>query len=163
MKNLFYLLAVLMLFSSCSHRIVRTEYKANKSSDEPCYSIIKKNMTISDTLAKLVGEIKLGESGFSVSCSEEHAIRILRNEDCYLGANLIVITDEHRPDAWSSCYRCSAKFYKYNSIEIVNNQKSDDIYKKEYVQERVKSDRGKTAGLILGTIVGLALFFVILM
>jgi len=72
---------VIILFSSCSHRIVRDGYSITNSNNLDCPVAIKKQMEIPGTLKK-VGEIKLGESGFSVSCSESAAMQILRKEAC---------------------------------------------------------------------------------
>ena len=60
----------------------------------------------------------LGETGFSVECSEGHALKILENEACAINADLVVINEETRPDVWSSCYRCTATFYKLNMTRI---------------------------------------------
>ena len=110
MKPIIYTLLIGLFFTSCSHRIVRTGYQVNKSDYENCDVIIKRNTEISDTVAIKIGEIKLGETGFSVACSEEHAVKILKNEACAIDADLIIITEENRPDLWSSCYRGLADF-----------------------------------------------------
>jgi hypothetical protein len=78
-----------------------------------CDIPIKKFETISDSVATKIGKIKLSDSGFSLHCSEEDAIEILKKEGCALNADFINILKESRPDSISNCYRCSAEFYKY--------------------------------------------------
>jgi hypothetical protein len=125
--------------------------------------IIKKNISIADTLATKIGEVKLGDSGFSVACSEEHAINILRGEACAINADLIIITEENRPDLWSSCYRCRAEFYRFNKSDNNKDIKSDEIYDPRNIQDRVSRDRLKNTAIAIGStaigfIIGLLLF-----
>lgn len=94
MKRILFLLLAILLFSNCSHRIVRTGYQNKKSDYSSCDVVIKKDTFVADTLATKIGEIKLGDSGLSVVCSEGHAINILKNEACAINADLIVITKE---------------------------------------------------------------------
>jgi hypothetical protein len=160
MKRIIYLLIAGLLFSNCSHRIVRTGYQIKKSDYITCDVVIKKNPFVADTSAIKIGEIKLGESGFSVACSEADAIQILRNEACALHADIVNIIEENRPDLWSSCYRCRAEFYKYNISQI--NPKSNELYKPENVRKRVSQDRKQNTVVAflavgIGVIIGLLL------
>jgi hypothetical protein len=111
----------------------------------------------------MIGEVKLGDSGFSVACSEEHAINILRGEACAINADLIIITEENRPDLWSSCYRCRAEFYRFNKSDNNKDIKSDEIYDPRNIQDRVSRDRLKNTAIAIGStaigfIIGLLLF-----
>lgn len=147
MKYIFYLVVFSTLFTNCTHRIVRTGYQLKKDNYKICDVPIKKQLSISDTLASIIGEIKLGESGFSVACNEERAIDILMTEACALNADLILITEETRPDLWSSCYRCRATFYKYHNAEI--SIKDDENFNIENVQKRVLKDREFNSTVLL--------------
>jgi hypothetical protein len=149
-KTIFYFILVLLI-SSCSHKIVRTGYQINKSDYRNCDIAIMKNMSITGSMQK-VGEIKLGETGFSVSCSESDAIDILKNEGCALKADVINITLEKRPDLISSCYRCRAEFYKY--LDPAISVQSDEAYKPDNISQRTSTDRKRTAGWVIGAIVG---------
>lgn len=155
MRKLIFYLVIAVLISSCSHRIVRTGYQVNKSDYRNCNIAIKRNLIISDSLVKL-GEIKLGESGFSVSCNEADALEILKNEGCALKADIINITSEKRPDMLSSCYRCNAEFYKIPNASA--KVESDEIYKPKNISDRAASDRNRNTGFILG---GLVVGFII--
>lgn len=149
-KPIFYLILVLLI-SSCSHRIVRTGYQVNKADYKNCDIAIRRNLNSTDSLQK-VGEIQLGETGFSVSCSEADAVEILKNEGCALNADIINITNEKRSDLLSSCYRCNAEFYKYlNSSAIVQ---SDEMFRPDNVNDRTTEDRKKNTGMIIGVLIG---------
>ena len=152
-------LILFLIITGCSHRIIRTGYQMDKSDYRECEIVIQKFTPVTDSMLK-VGEIKLGETGFSVACSEGHAIEILKNEGCALNANLIIITEETRPDLMSSCYRCKAEFYQVNGRTDIQ---MDSQYQPENVQARVSHDRGKNGAILIGSIavgilVGLLLF-----
>ncbi|MBU2951229.1 hypothetical protein KO493_11020 [Tamlana agarivorans] len=153
MKQITYFIFIGIFFTSCSHRIVRTDYNVNKSDYKNCDVIIKRNTNIKDTLITKIGEIKLGESGFSTACSEEHAIKILKKEACAISANLIIITEENRPDLWSSCYRCRADFYKYNDTIKRESSANDKIYQPEKVKQRVSKDRKNNTVVFIGSVI----------
>ena len=105
-----------------------------------------------------VGEVKLGESGFSTSCSEERALEILKKEACSLNADIINIIEERRPDVMSSCYRCRAEFYRYTDPELVIQ--SDESYHPAYVTQRVAKDKkNNTAMVVSGVVIGVLLGF----
>ena len=98
----------------CSHTI-RREYSISNLSGIPkenCHVEFYMEMPADNTTFEIVGRIKLGDSGFSMTCSEADALAILRKEACTLGADIVNITEESRPDFWSSCYRADAVFYR---------------------------------------------------
>ena len=113
MSQILSFLIVIILFSSCSYDIVRKGYKPIDETAINCEIIIKKDTIISDTIAKKIGTVKLHDGGFTVKCSEDLAVKMLKKEACSINADIIVITEERRPDILSSCYRCNADFYKY--------------------------------------------------
>src|SRR6056297_556443 len=152
MKKIIYFLIAGLFFSSCTHSIIRTGYEIKKSDYKECDVVIKKDTSFSDTLVKKVGEIKLGETGFAVACSEAHAINILKGEACALDADLIIVTNENRPDLWSSCYRCSAEIYQYKSRNITEQIENDDIYNSENLNKRVNQDRGRNTAIAIVSI-----------
>lgn len=152
MKSIAYFLLLGLVFTSCSPRIVRTGYQEQAVATEPCDVIIKKNYSVSDAVATRVGEIRLGDTGFCVSCSEAHALEILKREACSLNADLIVITEEKRPDFYSSCYRGQAEFYKFISGEGAEMPAMDEAYSPENVKERGLRDRRRRGIIMAGSI-----------
>jgi hypothetical protein len=115
MKKPTYFLVVCLLFVGCKHQISRIRYSVNTQSPTyvDCNITIKKFETIPDSVATKIGKVKLSDSGFSMHCSEEDAMVILKKEGCALNADFVNIIKESRPDSVSNCYRCSAEFYKY--------------------------------------------------
>jgi len=156
MKKIIYCLLISMLFWNCAHQITRTGYNVKKSDYKYCDVVIQKFTTVSDTKAKKIGEIELGESGFSASCGELEALNILKGEACAIKANLIIITDEKRPDFWSSCYRCKAEFYKYDSSNSYYEMENDQDYNQQELQQRVSDDRKRnTTTAIISIVAGI--------
>jgi hypothetical protein len=158
MKRIIQLVFLCFFFCSCSHRIVRTGYVSKQIGANECLISIVKNQTFTDSIAIKLGEIKLGETGFSTQCNEEDALVILRKEACSLEADIINITDETRSDVWSSCYRCKAVFYKKSSPMI--DIKSDITFQEPYLDQRVNSDKKRnriifTSSLISGFFIGI--------
>lgn len=150
-----------LILSSCSYKINRTGYQASKSNlTSDCDIVIKKYAAIDDSMQKL-GEIRLKDSGFTVSCSEADAIKLLKKEGCALNANLINITDEYRMDIKSTCYRCTAHFYR---VKTDSTLVSDARFAEDKIETRSKNDKKRTnaiiwssilAGLVAGIVVGL--------
>ena len=109
-----------------------------------------------------LGSIKLGESGFSTACSEEHAIEILKNEACGIQADFIHITFENRPDLWSSCYRCEADFYQFK--DSLRSISEDPTNTKTQVSTRVKKDRAQNTAVLIGALaIGFVIGFMIIL
>ncbi|MEY4876211.1 MAG: hypothetical protein RL708_1360 [Bacteroidota bacterium] len=118
--------------------------------------------------------IKLGDSGFSTICKEQDAINILKRDACGLNANLINITAEIPPSfTGSSCYRCSAVFYKSKTKDNISLD-STQIKKASLIQNENMNSRkiasksatasfagyliGYTAGAIIGYYLAHVLF-----
>lgn len=154
---LFLCLLTLSSISSCKHRIVRTGYNETRATPIDCQvSIIREQLA--DSLVKEIGQIKLGESGFSTACSESHALAILKKEACAISADFVVITEENRPDLWSSCYRCEAKFYRFKHEEYKSLLKNE--INPTAVKERVEADKQNNGAVILGVIGGVVGFVI---
>ena len=153
----FGVLLTLLSISSCTHRIVRSGYEQTKTTAVDCHVPIVREQ-LADTLAEEIGQIKLGESGFSTACSESHALTILKKEACAIGADFVVITEENRPDLWSSCYRCEAKFYRFSQKQyelLLTNELSQTT-----VKESVEEDKDKNGAVVLGIIGGVVGFVI---
>ncbi len=157
MKQLIFLIAIVLTFSSCSHRVIRSGYDTTNKNTQSEQIVIKKQIIVPDSVAAKVGNIRIGDSGFSTSCNEADALQILAKEAQLANANLIIITKEQRPDAISSCYRCTADFYKYKSPFYHSLYSTDEKYQEIYVDSRVIVDKKNQAGMIIGVIAGVAL------
>lgn len=153
-RKQFYILFVIILFSACTHRIVRTGYDVNKSDYKDCNTTIKRAGESTNIIGVKVGEIKLGQSVFAVANSEEHAINILKNESCALNADLVIITEEKRPDFSNFWYCCKAEFYGHDYLDAMIL--SDQTSKKKKVQgeksndfKKIELGSGNALGIIL--------------
>ncbi len=159
---------VVVFLSSCSHKVVRIGYLKTTSEQLGCEVSVSKGSVIPAS-AKVLGSIKLGDTGFSVSCSEQKAIQILKKEACSLGANVVLIKTELLPGFLSSCYRCEADFLLVKSADSavdqpkIENDESVKFPPKEFSQkdkqkQMLGSIIGGTLGFVLGyTLVTLAL------
>lgn len=115
MYKIFFSCALLLvLLASCSHKVVRTNYKAPDTGSTDCPVIIKKQLKETSGLEN-IGEVKLSDSGVSLWCSEKKAMEILKRDACNIKADIVYIAEEAPPDFFSTCYRCRAVFYKYKS------------------------------------------------
>jgi len=148
-------LAALML-SQCTHRIVRYGYTAKEAEVSDCDIALVKYRSFPPEYAVKLGEVKLGEGGMAVRCSQYEAVAILRSEGCSLGADAINIVEETRPDFFSSCYRCKAEFYRILDNDYA--QETDPEFLQPSLDANVQKDRGFNTFMIVG---GLALGFLI--
>lgn len=141
-------------FSSCSHKVVRSGYQSSDVEKFYCNIPIQKFISVSDTLAEKVGEIRLGDGGLSTKCSEAHAVMTLRREACSINADLIIITEEKLPDGWSSCYRCRASFYRYFKEQPNQEYETEeDSYTLQEAKKRTSENEASLIGFIVGSVV----------
>ena len=124
-----FLFFAILVFAGCSSVITRRGYSLqdiqNKEKYPGCNIPVKKKFQYDKNEVEVLGEIKAGDSGFSVTCGETHVLNIFRQEACALGADLINITSEHRLDIASSCYRARAEFLRFKDREKAKNLESD--------------------------------------
>ena len=173
MKLITYILLSVML-CSCYHKITRVGYVESAAADNDCKVEIVKFMQVNDTATTKLGEIKLGDTGFSTKCNENDAMNILHHEACSLNADLINIIEETpRSFTGSSCYRCAAVFYKskinqkklFDSTQVkqaasieLENKKHNEIIRKNGAAGFLGYFVGYTAGAVLGYYLGHLLF-----
>ncbi|HEY2775238.1 MAG TPA: hypothetical protein VGK20_14415 [Candidatus Binatia bacterium] len=62
--------------------------------------------------ALLIGEVRLGDTGFSTRCSQQEAMERVRAQACRIGADLVKITAQNYPNFVSTCYRVRAGLYR---------------------------------------------------
>jgi len=69
-----------------------------------------------------IGTISAGDNGFSVNCSYNEVLARLKDLARQNGANLIKITEQIDPNAWSTCVRLTAKIYKVPNFRLHEKQ-----------------------------------------
>ncbi|HJV67435.1 MAG TPA: hypothetical protein VJ550_16990 [Geomonas sp.] len=94
-------------------------------------------------------------------CDIESVLDKIKRDACYLGADLINITEEKQPDYnWSICYRVNADFIKLINAKDARNLESDPQYdwgkvKEEGARSREKGKNAYWKALGSGIIGGL--------
>jgi len=151
-------LSLLLTLSSCNYKIIRSGYAPYSGKTESCEVSITKDLSSRDSAQK-VGTIKLKDTGFTTNCNEKQALEILKEEACSLDADVIHLVEETRPSFSSSCYRCTAEFYKTRAGAEI---KSDADYRDYAIEKRSEDDKRKsqTAFWIsfgIGFVIGLLL------
>ena len=68
--------------------------------------------------SKLIGNIKIGDTGLSTNCKYDKVIKEAKNEAKKANANIIKITELKTPDLLSSCYRIKADLYFAENVPI---------------------------------------------
>ena len=119
---------------------------------------------IQDSSAVLLGQIRYRDSGFSTKCDEASALRLFQADAVALDANVVLITKESLPDFWSSCYRAEAGLYRVPdpvSLAQVRDQRTPDclrVNRGARSADQLWSIIGYSAGIVVGTVLGNALF-----
>lgn len=113
MKKVIFIMVVGFAIQSCSPKI-RSSLTANNFSaieEETEIMVLKDQITIPKN-SQLVGDLKIGDSGFSTDCGYDIVIEKAKLTARKSGANLIQITELKPPDFNSTCYRIKAKMYR---------------------------------------------------
>lgn len=157
---------VLMMIIGCTHVITRTGYKGNSDAkNDTCQVRFLRDANIDTAKGKVIGKVKVGDSGFSFACGEDDAITIFRKEACNANADIVDIIEERRPDFLSSCYRATALLIKTDSSQssktsldtLAQHQAQID---KVSVEKRVKEDHQRNAMIaVMSVLLGLAIGF----
>ena len=69
---------------------------------------------------KLIGTVKIGDSGFSVNCKWDKVIEKAKLEARKTGGNVLKITEHKTPDLGSSCHRIKADIYKLSDSNDIS-------------------------------------------
>ncbi|MCT4639389.1 MAG: hypothetical protein N4A72_16920 [Bacteroidales bacterium] len=163
-KQIIILAIAILSFTGCSYRVVRNGYEKNKHAYYNCDVLIKKGVTFNLKGAQKVGDIKLGDTGFTNACSEKKAQELLRKEACSIDANLVIITEEKQPSSFgSSCYRCKAELYRtVYPLEYYKDSTETVDYKYMEVHKIKQAKQSNYTAAIFGAVIGTALGILLL-
>ena len=134
MKTIFVsMCGAILLLSSCSPRIsssISKNYPTLLSTEEVKVYELKDK---APEHAELLGEVNIGDTGFSTKCDYATVIEAARQEVRKAGGNALKITQHLFPDFASSCHRIKASIYKVSSINelSVTQMKKDSILPKQ--------------------------------
>jgi hypothetical protein len=115
-----------------------------------------------DYLPKL-GAVRVRDALFTMECTESDAVELIRDEACWLGANLAVIGKRKMPDLWlSSCFRAEADLLK--TPDSLRAPLRTGFYARDSIAARsLAQERTQWTGVALGLVTGVAIGTVIIM
>lgn len=121
-KTIILLLLVTLILQGCSPKI-----KANLSSStyDPLDSvteilIVKQDEKVPEN-SEFIGDLKIGDSGFSTDCGYSKVMGDAKNTAKSSGANIIHLTEVKKPNLGSTCYRIKAKLYRNLDQELITS------------------------------------------
>ena len=122
MKKLLFL-STIILFISCapsiSTKLVSKNYQ--RLNDENQILVLEKTELVPIN-SEFIGDIKIGDSGFTTDCGYNKVIADATNSARNAGANIIQITEIKKPTSLgSTCYRIKAKIYRNLNTESLLN------------------------------------------
>ena len=150
-RQLFLLLVNLILLCSCAPKINRnllreSDLQVNKLEEVHVIGL-DENVPMK---SQYIGNIKIGEAGFTINCGYDEMILECKKEAKVLGANIVKLIKVKNPDFWSNCYRIEAKLYVNKSPEY----KEDVPISIDY-----SSEERATLELLQGLIQGEFIFY----
>jgi len=137
-------LILIALSFSCGSIRSRVGYKKVNSdtANYYCHVSFWRSIDFHDTAAVELGSAKYKGKVFRSHCSEVDAMDKLQDEACSIGANVVVIISDKRPDFFHGCFRCSAFFYKSSNLKFRVNS---EYYSSANLKIRMQKDKGVSA------------------
>lgn len=118
MKKLLFIATILVLVgcsTSVSTKLSNNSYQ--KLTDENPIIVLEKNDVLPQN-SEFIGDIKVGDSGFTTDCGYNKVVADATNSARTSGANIIQITEIKKPSLFgSTCYRIKAKIYRNLNAE----------------------------------------------
>ena len=141
------LITILFLLGSCAPRIV-----TSISKNYPLLDIAEEVRVIelNETLplkSELLGEVKIGDAGFTNKCDLATVLTIAKLEARKVGGNAIKIVSHQTPDFVSSCHRISANIYKVTSFDVattVSTESGDSAVTAALVKDSIEITKLKS-------------------
>jgi hypothetical protein len=150
-----------VLVSGCAAGITRTGYQLpanqNPKGLQRCPIAIQCDAKYDSNAVEVLGSIDAYDTGFSTDCDEAYVLDIFCREACSVGADLINITEENRPDMWSSCYRAKAEFLRFKDRAKIKGLVSDAKYAPNLIIERSVRSNRRARDVITASVLGGAL------
>lgn len=125
------LLPVLILFVSCgtsvSSKLANRNYQ--KLNDDIEMIVLEKEDVLPNG-SEFIGDIKIGDSGFTTDCGYNKVVSDATNSARNSGANIVQIMEVKKPKAFgSTCYRIKAKIYRNLNAESLSSIKEKNDIK----------------------------------
>lgn len=121
-KTIISTLLISTILQSCSPKIrTHLSTEGTKPLDsETEVLIIKQDEKVPEN-SKFIGELKIGDSGFSTDCGYTKVMNDAKATAKKSGANLIYLTEVKKPNFGSTCYRIKARLYRNLNKELVSS------------------------------------------
>lgn len=133
MKNL--IISILIggtIFQSCTPRVKSSLSPSNYGSlgERTEVFVLEVNDEVPEN-SQYVGELRVGNSGFSTDCGYKKVLEEARRVSRNSGANLICLTEFKEPRLSNQCYRIRAKMYRnFNSESLEAISAKRDLLRK---------------------------------
>ncbi|MEK6476553.1 hypothetical protein WJR50_03425 [Catalinimonas sp. 4WD22] len=130
MKKLHWLMiiTVLMCFSSCNPKITTSISNAYSPLDYKQEVVVMGLDQAEPDGAENLGQVKIGDTGFSTKCSYDIVIDKARLEARKVGGNAIKIIEHRPPSAMgSACHRITANILKIENIENYSPKMEEEV------------------------------------
>lgn len=130
-KTIILFLFTSIILQSCSPKIRTNLSSETRKPLDPGSKIlvIDQNEKVPEK-SEFIGELKIGDSGFSTDCGYTKVIDEAKETARKSGANLIHLTALKKPDFGSTCYRIKAKLYRNLNPDVITqiaeNKKSEN-------------------------------------
>lgn len=130
MKNFICLLTFIvgLWISSCSPKVTTSIIKKYETTDFKTDVIV---IDVSDQVpeeAEVLGDVKIGDSGFSTKCTYEEVIAQAKLEAMKIGGNVLKINEHKLPSALgSTCHRIQATILKLVDLSKLDLPKEEEI------------------------------------
>jgi len=134
----FTLIALLFLLSSCAPSIstsISKNYAALDTTEEVSVIDLSESVPLQ---SELLGEVKIGDAGFTNKCDFETVITAAKLEARKVGGNAIKIVSHQYPDLASTCHRILAQIYKVNPMELAKARSDDPTATKNMVKDTIQ-------------------------
>ncbi|KUJ63612.1 hypothetical protein AR687_00035 [Flavobacteriaceae bacterium CRH] len=120
MKKLSFLIAILLVGCSTSISTKITNKNFQKLEENNPIIVLDKEDELPNN-SELIGDVKIGDSGFTTDCGYDKVIADVTKEAKNAGANIVKIIELKKPSAFgSTCYRIKARLYRNLNAESLS-------------------------------------------
>ena len=122
----------IVFFFSCAPKIRTTVSNSTYKKLDSQTEVIVINESVVPENSKYIGDLKIGDSGFTTDCGYEKIMNDAKAEAKSLGGNIIQVVEIKEPKKWgSTCYRLKAKIFRNLNSELLQ----------PYVESRLRKNR----------------------
>ncbi len=130
MKKIATLLLFVVLGISCAPKIKSSLSTTNYAplADDEAVFIVDVRGQFPENSA-FVGDLKIGDSGFTTDCGYESVMENARNAARKAGSNFVKLIEIKKPNLGSTCYRIKAQLYRNLDQEALAVYKAEELSK----------------------------------